>query len=79
MGRSKIIGKNQRDRGHRILHGVRRFQVRCPKNHRSDNGSQFVGNDFEKVLSDLKIQHSKALVAYPQSNGHVEITNKAIL
>lgn len=45
----------------------------------TDNGLQFVSIDFEKVLSNLKIQHSKASVAYPQSNGQVEITKKAIL
>lgn len=38
-----------------------------------------VVTDFEKTLNDLKVQHSKAPVSYPQSNGQVEITNKAIL
>lgn len=34
---------------------------------------------MEKTLAELEIKHVKSSVAYPQSNGQVEITNKAIL
>ncbi|XP_074347232.1 uncharacterized protein LOC141686070 [Apium graveolens] len=45
----------------------------------SDKGTQFVGAQFEKSLEDLKIQHIKAFVAYPQANGLSEVTNRTIL
>lgn len=45
----------------------------------TDNGSQFTGKDFEEALAQLKISHIRSSVAYPQANGQVEITNKAIL
>ncbi|XP_074346466.1 uncharacterized protein LOC141685252 [Apium graveolens] len=35
--------------------------------------------EYVKVLSDLKIQHIKASVAYPQANGLAEVTNITIL
>lgn len=41
----------------------------------SDNGREFVGSKFEEFLLDLNIQHRKTLVAHPQSNGQVEVTN----
>ncbi|XP_074347370.1 uncharacterized protein LOC141686219 [Apium graveolens] len=44
-----------------------------------DNGTQFVGSEIEKTFEQLKIQHFKASVAYPQYNDQVKITNKAIL
>ncbi|XP_074347099.1 uncharacterized protein LOC141685922 [Apium graveolens] len=55
------------------------FRFGVPRISVSDNGTQFVGAQFEKVLSDLKIQHIKASVAYPQANGLAEITNRTIL
>ncbi|XP_074327138.1 uncharacterized protein LOC141665055 [Apium graveolens] len=45
----------------------------------SDNGTQFVGAQFGKALEELKIQHIKASVAYPQANGLAEVTNRTIL
>ncbi|KAL8098862.1 hypothetical protein AgCh_031544 [Apium graveolens] len=45
----------------------------------SDNGSQFVGSDFEAYLKELGIRHKKASVAHPQGNGQVEVTNRTIL
>lgn len=36
-------------------------------------------SDFEKTLSEQKVQHSNASIAYPQSNGQYDIKNKAIL
>ena len=55
------------------------FRFGVPRIIVTDNGSQFTGKDFEEALSQLKISHIKSSVAYPQANGQVEITNKAIL
>lgn len=55
-------------------HIVFRFGV--PRVVVTDNGTQFTGKDWEDTLSQLKIQHVKASVAYIQENGQVEITNK---
>lgn len=45
----------------------------------SDNGTQFVGRKFEERLAELHIQHRKASVKHPQSNGQVELTNWTLL
>lgn len=55
------------------------FRFRIPKVVISDNGRQFVGSKLEAFLKELGIQHRKTLVAHPQSNGQVEVTNKALL
>lgn len=55
------------------------FRFEVPRIIVTDNGSQFVGSDFKKTLNDLKIQHVKVSMSYPQSNGQFEITNKAVL
>ncbi|XP_074359837.1 uncharacterized protein LOC141699941 [Apium graveolens] len=55
------------------------FQFGVPRILVSDNGTQFVGAQFEKALDDLKIQYIKASVAYPQANGLTEVTNRTIL
>ncbi|WOG87731.1 hypothetical protein DCAR_0206962 [Daucus carota subsp. sativus] len=55
------------------------FRFGVPRIIVTDNGSQFTGKDFEEALAQLKISHIKSLVAYPQANGQVEITNKAIM
>lgn len=55
------------------------FRFGVPRTVVTDNGTQFVGADIEKTMAELKIQHVKLSVTYPQSNGQVEITNKAIL
>lgn len=41
------------------------FRFGVPRIFVTDNGSQFVGSNFEKTLTDIKTQHSKASVAYP--------------
>ncbi|XP_074328012.1 uncharacterized protein LOC141665925 [Apium graveolens] len=51
-------------------HVVFRFEI--PRILVSDNGTQFIGAKFEKILDELKIQHIKASFAYPQANGLVE-------
>ncbi|XP_074377476.1 uncharacterized protein LOC141718998 [Apium graveolens] len=55
------------------------FRFGIPRILVFDNGTQFVGKQFEKALLELKIQHIKASVAYPQANGLAEVTNRTIL
>ena len=55
------------------------FRFGVPRVVVTDNGSQFIGKDFEEALSQLKIKHLRSSVAYPQANGQVEVTNKTIL
>lgn len=55
------------------------FRFGVPRIVVTDNGTQFVGEDFTGTLEQLKIKHIKASVAYPQSNGQVEVSNRTIL
>ena len=45
----------------------------------SDNGLQFDSRVFREFCSDLGIKNRYSTPAYPQSNGQVEATNKAIM
>ena len=45
----------------------------------TDNGKQFTDAGFEEYLTSYNIQHKKYSVAYPQSNGQVEVTNRSLL
>lgn len=45
----------------------------------TDNGRQFVESEFEEYLITYGIQHKRSSVAYPQSNGQVEVTNRSLL
>ena len=45
----------------------------------SDKGLQFDSKSFHKFCSDLGIRNRYSTPAYPQSNGQVEATNKAIV
>lgn len=55
------------------------FRLGIPRIVVTDNGTQFVGEDFPNALKELKIKHIKASVAYPQANGQVEVSNRTIL
>lgn len=45
----------------------------------TNNSRQFVDADFEEYLVTYGIQHRRSSVAYPQSNGQVEVTNRSLL
>ena len=45
----------------------------------SDNGLQFESRAFREFCSDLGIKNRYSTSAYPQSNGQVVATNKAIV
>ena len=56
---------------------VTRFRV--PKYLVSDNGLQFDSKAFREFCDSLGIKNQYSSPAYPQSNGQVEATNKAIV
>lgn len=56
---------------------VTRFGV--PKILIFDNGTQFDGRLFRGFCEDLKIEFYNSTLAYPQSNGQAEASNKTIL
>lgn len=58
-------------------HIVCRFGL--PRQIISDNGKLFAENPFKVWCSELNILQSFTLVADPQANGQVEVTNKTIL
>ena len=45
----------------------------------SDNGLQFDSKAFYKFCSDLGIKNRYSTLAYPQSNGQAEATNKVVV
>ncbi|GAB6138516.1 transposase [Halanaerobaculum tunisiense] len=44
----------------------------------SDNGTQFVSNNFQDFLNDLDIEHIRTAVRHPESNGKIEVFHKTI-
>ena len=54
-------------------------KFRVPKSLVSDNGLQFDSKAFRKFCSNLGIKNRYSTLAYPQSNGQAEATNKAIV
>ncbi len=49
-----------------------------PSSIRSDNGSEFIGVEFKKLLQKNKIKQVLSLPSKPQSNGGIERLNKTI-
>ncbi len=50
-----------------------------PDRVRSDNGPQFIAQEFEEFLEYLGIEHVKGVPYWPQSNGEVERFNETML
>ncbi|XP_073016849.1 uncharacterized protein [Primulina eburnea] len=50
-----------------------------PRRLISDNGRQFQGAKIEAWCKEMKIQQVFTSVAYPQSNGQVEVTNRTLV
>lgn len=50
-----------------------------PESLVSDNGLQFNSKTFRKYCGDLGIKNRFSTLAYLQSNGQAEVTNKAIV
>ena len=55
------------------------MRFRIPKTLILDNGLQFDSRAFRKYCNDLRSKNKYSFPAYPQSNGQVEVTNKAII
>ena len=55
------------------------MRFRIPETLISDNGLQFDNRAFCKYCNDLRIKNRYSSPTYPQSNGQVEVTNKAIV
>ncbi|GJR59270.1 putative nucleotidyltransferase, ribonuclease H [Tanacetum coccineum] len=53
-----------------------RFGV--PKALISDRGAHFCNSQLEKALQKYEVTHKLSTVYYPQTNGHTEVTNRAI-
>ncbi len=49
-----------------------------PFSIRSDNGRQFVSEEFEEFLRQYGIEHRKSTPLWPKANGEVEIQNKSL-
>ncbi|KAJ8364836.1 hypothetical protein SKAU_G00136670 [Synaphobranchus kaupii] len=49
-----------------------------PKELVSDNGSQFVSQEFDTFLQDRGIVHRKSSVYYPRANGEIERFNRSL-
>lgn len=44
----------------------------------SDNGSQYISNDFREYLKEVGLRHVKTSRSYPQSNGKIERYHKSM-
>ena len=44
----------------------------------SDNGSQYIANDFRLYLKELGLQHVRTSSSYPQSNGKIERFHRSL-
>nr|KYP73955.1 Transposon Ty3-I Gag-Pol polyprotein [Cajanus cajan] len=45
----------------------------------TDNGRQFIAQDFKDFLRELGVKHLPTSVEHPQTNGQAEVANKVIL
>jgi len=54
------------------------YKFGYPRELVTDQGSQFTSNMIEDLLSDHKIKHRTSAPYYPQANGQVEVTNRAL-
>ena len=50
-----------------------------PHSMKTDNGPQFISEEFESFLSENQIEHRNSPPLWPQANGEVERQNRSIL
>ena len=50
-----------------------------PLTLRTDNGPQFISNEFEQYLKEHGIKHYTSIPLWPQSNGEVERQNRSLM
>ena len=61
------------------LHGRYFHFIRVPKSLKTDNGSNFISNEFEEYLTSYDIEHRKSTPLWPQANGEVERQHRTLL
>ncbi|KFD54723.1 hypothetical protein M513_04423, partial [Trichuris suis] len=49
-----------------------------PREIVSENGVQFISNEFKQFLNDHAIRHCRTSLYYPQANGEVERFNRVL-
>ena len=54
------------------------YLPRCPGKMLTDNGSEFISKEFNKMLGEFGIQHVYSTPYRPQSNGCIERVNRTI-
>jgi len=50
-----------------------------PVSIKTDNGPQFVSEEFEAYLKDNNIEHRTSTPLWPQANGEIERQNRSLL
>ena len=55
------------------------LQMFSPYSLRTDNGPQFVSEEFETFLQTQGVEHRKTIPLCPQANGEVERQNRSLL
>jgi transposase InsO family protein len=65
----------------RVIKGLEPIFARhgLPVSITSDNGTQFVSEEFENYLSENEIEHRTVTPLWPQANGEVERQNRNLL
>ena len=79
MGQSGT-SKDKRQQGCcQISKGEHHLPLRCPPRAIiSDNGSHFCNRAFKVLMHKYSISHKLSTVYHPQTNMHVEVTNRQI-
>ena len=60
------------------MNHLREYRNGYPNELVSDNGRQFVSDEFEHFLTENGIKHRKVIPYWPRANGLVEIFNKSL-
>ena len=51
----------------------------CPHSLKSDNGPQFLSDEFQTFLQESGIEHRASPPLWPHANGEVELQNRTLL
>ena len=51
----------------------------CPVSITTDNGPQFISEEFRKFVEEERIEHRRVTPLWPQANGEVERQNRSLL
>ncbi|XP_048587489.1 uncharacterized protein K02A2.6-like [Nematostella vectensis] len=66
---------------HKVVNALTQIfaRFRFPHSIKSDNGSQFVSEEFTRYLRECRIEHRTSPPLWPQSNGEVERQTRTLL